>query len=127
MNSGDEFRSWTSVDDRLQDSLRQEIGEVVHELEIEDELLEAYDYEDTEEEEGAESGEEDEAEYSDYGTDPLDDYFDAQLLDAQRQWEESLEQLNKVLNWILLPLVGKFLGRRVAKTIWKQAMEYLWR
>ncbi|AQZ12170.1 MIM2 (YLR099W-A) [Zygosaccharomyces parabailii] len=127
MNSGDEFRSWMSVDDRLQDSLRQEIGEVVHELEIEDELLDAYDYEDTEEEEGVESGEDGEAEYSDYGTDPLDDYFDAQLLDAQRQWEESLEQLNKVLNWILLPLVGKFLGRRVAKTIWKQAMEYLWR
>ncbi|AQZ13473.1 MIM2 (YLR099W-A) [Zygosaccharomyces parabailii] len=126
MNSGDESRLGTSVDDRLQDSLRQEIGEAVHELEIEDELLDAYDYEDTEEE-GVESGEEDEAGYSDHGTDPLDDYFDAQLLDAQRQWEESLEQLNKVLNWILLPLVGKFLGRRVAKTIWKQAMEYFWR
>lgn len=26
-----------------------------------------------------------------------------ELADAQRQWEESLQQLNKLLNWVLLP------------------------
>ncbi|QLQ82409.1 hypothetical protein HG537_0H01710 [Torulaspora globosa] len=64
---------------------------------------------------------------SEYGSDELDDILRSQLLDAQQQWEESLEQLSKVLNWVLLPLVGKFMGRRTAKVIWKHVMEYLWR
>lgn len=71
--------------------------------------------------------EEDEASDSEYDSDEIDDIFESQLLSAQQQWEESLEQLNKVLNWVLLPLIGKFMGRRVAKTIWYHTMEYLWR
>lgn len=43
-----------------------------------------------------------------------------QLMDAQLQWEQSLEQLGKVLNWIILPLVGRLLGRKVALVIWKR-------
>ena len=31
-----------------------------------------------------------------------------ELADAQRQWEESLQQLNKLLNWVLLPLLRKY-------------------
>lgn len=127
MSFGDEPRTRTTMDQNLPDPLRQEVSEVVGELEAEAELLDAYNYDETEEGEDTESSGDDEAEYSDYESDPLDDYFDARLLDAQQQWEESLEQLNKVLNWILLPLIGKFLGRRVAKTIWKQSMEYVWR
>ncbi|CAI4046377.1 hypothetical protein N7582_003797 [Saccharomyces uvarum] len=43
-----------------------------------------------------------------------------ELADAQRQWEESLQQLSKLLNWVLLPLLGKYMGRRVAKTLWSR-------
>ena len=64
---------------------------------------------------------------SEYGSDELDDILRSQLLDAQQQWEESLEQLSKVLNWVVLPLIGKFMGRRTAKVIWQHVMEYLWR
>lgn len=72
---------------------------------------------------GDESSEEDDF---DYDTDEIDEVFESQLLSAQQQWEESLEQLNKVLNWVLLPLIGKFMGRRMAKVLWQHAMEYLW-
>ena len=30
-----------------------------------------------------------------------------ELADAQRQWEESLQQLNKLLNWVRLPPAGQ--------------------
>lgn len=82
--------------------------------------------EDNEGQSGDESEEEDEEDDFEYDTDEIDGIFESQLLSAQQQWEESLEQLNKVLNWVLLPLVGKFMGRRVAKMLWQHAMEYLW-
>ncbi|CAI4047441.1 hypothetical protein SUVZ_12G1540 [Saccharomyces uvarum] len=47
-----------------------------------------------------------------------------ELADAQRQWEESLQQLSKLLNWVLLPLLGKYMGRRVAKTLWSRFIEH---
>ncbi|CAI4620715.1 BAI_1a_G0035540.mRNA.1.CDS.1 [Saccharomyces cerevisiae] len=47
-----------------------------------------------------------------------------ELADAQRQWEESLQQLNKLLNWVLLPLLGKYIGRRMAKTLWNRFIEH---
>ncbi|KAJ3908652.1 hypothetical protein F5879DRAFT_793171 [Lentinula edodes] len=31
---------------------------------------------------------------------------------AQREWEESLHQLQQILSAVLLPFVGKWLGRR---------------
>mgnify|MGYP003366810108 CR=1 FL=1 len=71
--------------------------------------------------------EEDDDDESGYSTDEIDDIYESQLLDAQQQWDESIEQLNKVLNWVLLPIVGKFMGRRVAKAIWQRVMEHLWR
>lgn len=48
------------------------------------------------------------------------------LLDAQEQWEQSLEQLNQVVNWIVLPLLGKYLGRKLAWRLWQRAMGTLW-
>ncbi|CAR27788.1 hypothetical protein ZYGR_0N02740 [Zygosaccharomyces rouxii] len=123
MSSGDEFGSWESVGQNIPRSLRPELADVLDDMEREAELLDAYD---EDEELPLNEGEEEEEEYSDYESDLMDDYYEGQLLDAQKQWEESLDQLNKVLNWILLPLVGKFLGRRVAKTIWKRVMEYCW-
>ncbi|EHN01266.1 YLR099W-A-like protein [Saccharomyces cerevisiae x Saccharomyces kudriavzevii VIN7] len=47
-----------------------------------------------------------------------------ELADAQRQWEESLLQLSKLLNWVLLPLLGKYMGRRMAKTLWSRFIEH---
>ena len=47
-----------------------------------------------------------------------------ELADAQRQWEEWLQQLNKLLNWVLLPLLGKYIGRRMAKTLWSRFIEH---
>jgi hypothetical protein len=34
--------------------------------------------------------------------------------DAQREWEASLEQLQLLLTMVLVPFVGKFLGRKFA-------------
>ncbi|SCW04228.1 LAFE_0H08900g1_1 [Lachancea fermentati] len=61
----------------------------------------------------------------DYDYDSDEDDYESQLLSAQQQWEESIEQLNQVLNWVLLPLIGKFLGRRTALRLWKRFMEYV--
>lgn len=57
-------------------------------------------------------------ETDDYDTDEI--IYDNNLLNAQQHWEQSLLQLNQVLNWIILPLVGSFLGRRIAVVIWKR-------
>ncbi|SCU90260.1 LADA_0F02850g1_1 [Lachancea dasiensis] len=72
-----------------------------------------------------------EGEDDDYMSDHEQEYedevdYDYELLTAQQQWEESLEQLSQVLNWVLLPLLGKFLGRRTALRIWKNVMDYMW-
>lgn len=34
--------------------------------------------------------------------------------DAQREWEESLEQIQLLLTMVLVPFAGKFLGRKFA-------------
>lgn len=34
--------------------------------------------------------------------------------DAQEQWEESLQQIQDLLTCVLVPVIGKFLGRRCA-------------
>jgi len=37
---------------------------------------------------------------------------DEELILAQEEWEESLEQLQQVVSIVLLPFLGKWLGRR---------------
>lgn len=49
------------------------------------------------------------------------------LKEARRQWEESLVQLNQVVNWVILPLLGKFLGRRMAIWTWKWVADRLYK
>ncbi|KAA8916706.1 hypothetical protein TRICI_001164 [Trichomonascus ciferrii] len=44
--------------------------------------------------------------------------------DAQQQWEESVEQLQKLFTLIILPLTGKFFGRRFAYYSWMKYVEY---
>lgn len=106
-----------------QAELRQDFGEEI----LDQSEYDSDELEDDVEVEVEEDIEGDDSEYSEYAYDEIDDVFESQLLDAQQQWEESLQQLNKVLNWVLLPLIGKFMGRRVAKVIWSRAMEYFWR
>lgn len=45
-----------------------------------------------------------------------DDSLDHELalINAQLQWEESLSQLKLLLNIVILPILGKALGRRLA-------------
>lgn len=42
--------------------------------------------------------------------------------DAQREWEQSLEQLQLLLSMILVPFAGKYLGRKFA--YWSTIPEY---
>lgn len=48
------------------------------------------------------------------------DTIDYELQEAKKQWLESLQQLNQVVNWVILPLLGKFLGRKCAQYLWRQ-------
>lgn len=45
--------------------------------------------------------------------------------DAQREWEASLEQLQLLLTMVLVPFVGKYLGRKFAYWSWARYMEWL--
>ncbi|ODV62424.1 Mim2p ASCRUDRAFT_74806 [Ascoidea rubescens DSM 1968] len=47
--------------------------------------------------------------------------------DSQVQWEESLNQLHALVNFIVLPLVGKMLGRRFANLLWSKIADRIWR
>ncbi|KAI1380644.1 hypothetical protein F4677DRAFT_404163 [Hypoxylon crocopeplum] len=42
--------------------------------------------------------------------------------DAQREWEQSLEQLQLLLTMILVPFAGKYLGRKFA--YWSTILNY---
>ncbi|KAJ2901706.1 uncharacterized protein MKZ38_001516 [Zalerion maritima] len=44
--------------------------------------------------------------------------------DAQREWEESLEQLQLILSMVLIPFAGKYLGRKFAYYSWSRYMEW---
>lgn len=46
-------------------------------------------------------------------TDSDTEYY-LRVSDAQAQWDESLRQLEQLLTFVLVPVVGKFLGRRFA-------------
>lgn len=37
--------------------------------------------------------------------------LDEDALLAQQEWEESMEQLQKLLSFVLLPMAGKYFGR----------------
>ncbi|EIN14123.1 hypothetical protein PUNSTDRAFT_40053, partial [Punctularia strigosozonata HHB-11173 SS5] len=42
-----------------------------------------------------------------------DDYgSDDEYLAAQREWEESLAQLNQLASYVLMPVLGRWLGRK---------------
>ncbi|KAK3325215.1 hypothetical protein B0H66DRAFT_114227 [Apodospora peruviana] len=45
--------------------------------------------------------------------------------DAQKEWEQSLEQLQLMLTMVLIPFAGKFLGRKFAYWSWTRYMEWM--
>ncbi|KAJ5820156.1 hypothetical protein N7474_005747 [Penicillium riverlandense] len=44
--------------------------------------------------------------------------------DAEAEWRESLDQLELLLTMVLVPFVGKYLGRRCAYWGWTRYMEW---
>ncbi|KAH9906677.1 hypothetical protein F4778DRAFT_590848 [Xylariomycetidae sp. FL2044] len=45
--------------------------------------------------------------------------------DAQKEWEQSLEQLQLLLTMILVPFAGKYFGRKFAYWSWARYMEWM--
>ncbi|KAH8911002.1 hypothetical protein BR93DRAFT_923730 [Coniochaeta sp. PMI_546] len=45
--------------------------------------------------------------------------------DAQKEWERSLDQLQLLLTMVLVPFVGKYLGRKFAYWSWARYMEWM--
>jgi len=44
--------------------------------------------------------------------------------DADREWKESLQQLELLLSMVIVPYMGKYFGRKFAYWGWKQFMEW---
>jgi len=44
--------------------------------------------------------------------------------DAEREWKESLQQLELLLSMVIIPYMGKYFGRKFAYWGWKQFMEW---
>ncbi|KAL4779386.1 hypothetical protein BJX76DRAFT_340963 [Aspergillus varians] len=51
--------------------------------------------------------------------DTLSDYSD-----AEAEWQESIEQLELLLTMVIVPFVGKYLGRKCAYLSWTRFMEW---
>ncbi|KAJ9646904.1 hypothetical protein H2204_000596 [Knufia peltigerae] len=44
--------------------------------------------------------------------------------DAEREWKESLQQLELLLTMVIVPYAGKYFGRKFAYWGWKRFMEW---
>ncbi|KAF2635681.1 hypothetical protein P280DRAFT_473614 [Massarina eburnea CBS 473.64] len=49
---------------------------------------------------------------------------DEYVSDAEREWRESLQQLELLLTMVLVPYVGKYFGRKCAYWGWAKFMEW---
>lgn len=47
-------------------------------------------------------------------SDDIDDDEDGEESDAEKEWKESLQQLELILTMVLVPYVGKYFGRKCA-------------
>ncbi|KAK1783434.1 hypothetical protein QBC45DRAFT_399299 [Copromyces sp. CBS 386.78] len=54
-----------------------------------------------------------------------DSEYDDDESDAQKEWEQSLEQLQLLMTMVLIPFAGKFLGRKFAYWSWGRYMEWM--
>ncbi|KAL1574282.1 hypothetical protein MG5_05428 [Candida albicans P57072] len=77
-------------------------------------------YNDLTEESMSSSHEEYDDEYSDYTSDEDSEY----ALSAQEHWEESMKQLTMLFSIVIFPLIGKLLGRRFSKIIWRKVANW---
>jgi len=46
------------------------------------------------------------------------------ISDAEREWRESLQQLELLLTMVLVPFMGKYFGRKTAYWGWAKIMEW---
>lgn len=44
---------------------------------------------------------------------------------TQEEWEENLIQIKTLLNFVILPVLGKVLGRKFSLLVWKKFAEWL--
>lgn len=49
---------------------------------------------------------------------------DEYVSDAEREWRESLQQIELLLTMVLVPYVGKYFGRKCAYWGWAKYMEW---
>lgn len=49
---------------------------------------------------------------------------DDEISDAEREWRESLQQLELLLTMVVVPYVGKYFGRKCAYWSWAKFMEW---
>ncbi|KAI4170305.1 MAG: hypothetical protein LQ343_005058 [Gyalolechia ehrenbergii] len=49
---------------------------------------------------------------------------DEEETDAEREWKESLQQLELLLTMVVVPYVGKYFGRKCAYWGWAKFMEW---
>ncbi|KAL9025154.1 MAG: hypothetical protein Q9196_005976 [Gyalolechia fulgens] len=49
---------------------------------------------------------------------------DEEETDAEREWKESLQQLELLLTMVVVPYVGKYFGRKCAYWGWAKLMEW---
>jgi hypothetical protein len=49
---------------------------------------------------------------------------DEYISDAEREWRESLQQMELLLTMVLVPYVGKYFGRKCAYWGWAKFMEW---
>ncbi|KAI9653904.1 MAG: hypothetical protein M1831_005589 [Alyxoria varia] len=47
------------------------------------------------------------------------------LSDAEREWRESMQQLELLLTMVLIPYLGKYFGRKAAYWGWARYMEWM--
>ncbi|KAE8322256.1 hypothetical protein BDV39DRAFT_209923 [Aspergillus sergii] len=52
------------------------------------------------------------------------DTFSDDYSDAEEEWRESIEQLELLLTMVVVPFVGKYLGRKTAYWSWTRFMEW---
>jgi len=52
------------------------------------------------------------------------DESDGEESDADKEWKESLQQLELLLSMVIVPYMGKYFGRKFAYWGWKQFMEW---
>ncbi|KAH6916836.1 hypothetical protein BKA70DRAFT_1417621 [Coprinopsis sp. MPI-PUGE-AT-0042] len=50
-------------------------------------------------------------------------YDEEEWLQAQREWEESIEQLQQLVGVVLLPFFGKWLGRKWSHILYGRYLE----